>query len=166
MRVFVRLPWIDTMFVAHAKNYLDVEPKLPPPLYAPEIAADAILYAAEHPKRDLYVGGGAKLLGMGAYYMPHMMDAGMKRFMFKLQKTGQPPHSRDQHNLYTHSKDLQQRGGIAGRVHETSWYTSAATHPKATSAFVIGIGASFSLAAIWASRLGSAKRNAPFPLKN
>jgi short-subunit dehydrogenase len=141
---------IDTMFVAHAKSYLDVEPKLPPPIYAPEIVADAILYAAEHPKRDIYVGGGAKLLGMGAYYMPHMMDAGMKRFMFRLQKTDMPPHSRGQHNLYTHSNDLQQRGGVAGRVHETSWYTSAVTYPNATRAAMLGAG--FALAALWHSR--------------
>jgi hypothetical protein len=48
---------IDTMFVAHAKNYMDKEPSLPPPVYAPELVAKAILYAAQHPKRDVFVGG-------------------------------------------------------------------------------------------------------------
>jgi short-subunit dehydrogenase len=35
---------IDTMFAVHAKNYMDKEPALPPPIYAPEIVAKAILY--------------------------------------------------------------------------------------------------------------------------
>ena len=37
---------IDTMFVEHAKNFLDVDPRLPPAVYAPDTAARAIVHAA------------------------------------------------------------------------------------------------------------------------
>ncbi|HEX3142445.1 MAG TPA: SDR family oxidoreductase, partial [Pyrinomonadaceae bacterium] len=47
---------IDTPYRQHAKNFLSTEPKNPAPVYAPDPVADAILYAAEHPVRDLYVG--------------------------------------------------------------------------------------------------------------
>jgi hypothetical protein len=57
---------IDTMFAVHAKNYMDKEPALPPPVYAPELVAKSILYAAQHPKRDVFVGGAAKALSAGA----------------------------------------------------------------------------------------------------
>lgn len=58
---------VDTMFVMHAKNYMNVEAKLPPPIYDPDIVADAILFAAEHARRTLFVGGAAKLASSGAY---------------------------------------------------------------------------------------------------
>lgn len=141
---------IDTMFVAHAKNYLEVEPRLPPPIYAPEIVADALLYAAEHPTRDLYVGSRAKLAGAGAHYMPRMLDKGMERFMYQQLKTDQAPHDRDNNNLYTYKTDLMTRGGAGGRTRETSFYTSAVTHPTATKAVMLGAG--LVLAALWHAR--------------
>lgn len=131
---------VDTMFVAHAKNYLDVEPQLPPPVYAPEIAADALLYAAEHPVRDLYVGSRARLTGTLAHHMPGVLDKGMKRFIIPMMKTGRPPRDRDDNNLYTHKADLMERGGVGNAPRETSLYTSAVTHPRTTGAVIAGTG--------------------------
>jgi short-subunit dehydrogenase len=65
---------VDTMFTVHAKNYMDKEPALPEPIYAPEIVARAILYAAQHPKRDVFVGGMAKVLSVGGFTMPRLLD--------------------------------------------------------------------------------------------
>jgi hypothetical protein len=141
---------IDTMFIEHAKNYMEVEPKLPAPVYAPEIAADAILYAAENPKRDIFVGGAAKLVSSGAHYAPRVMDSFMKRFMFKQQKTDMPARDRSQHSLYSPRSDLQERQGYGGHVFESSMYTEAAIHPK--TAFALLLGAGLALAAFWRYR--------------
>ena len=51
---------INTPYPQHAKNYTDRELTLPPPVYAPEEVANAILHAATHQKRDIYVGGSGK----------------------------------------------------------------------------------------------------------
>lgn len=51
---------IDTPYAEHAKNYLATEPSFPPPVYAPEVVAEAILHCAEHPTRDVYAGGRRK----------------------------------------------------------------------------------------------------------
>lgn len=141
---------IDTMLVKHAKNYLETEPRLPPPIYAPEMAANALLYAAEHPTRDLYVGGHAKLLGAAAHYMPSLVDKSMKRFMYKYMKTNKSPRSNDDNNLYMHKSDLLERGGVGGRAHETSLYTSAVMHPVATKALMLSTG--LALVAMWQTR--------------
>ncbi|WP_082584382.1 SDR family oxidoreductase [Noviherbaspirillum sp. Root189] len=138
---------IDTMLVTHAKNYLEVEPKLPPPIYAPEIAADALLYAAEHSVRDMYVGSRARLMGAGAHYIPRLLDKGMQRFMYKLMKSDKQADHRDNNNLYTHKTDLLERGGVGGTARETSVYTSAATHPRTTGAVMLGSG--LALMALW-----------------
>lgn len=51
---------IATPFPEHAVSYMDTPGKLPPPLYAPELVADAILHACEHRTRELTVGSAGK----------------------------------------------------------------------------------------------------------
>jgi NAD(P)-dependent dehydrogenase (short-subunit alcohol dehydrogenase family) len=53
---------IDTPYFQHAKNYLAVEPELPAPAFGPEVVANAVLRAAEHPIRDITIGGGGRLV--------------------------------------------------------------------------------------------------------
>jgi hypothetical protein len=134
------------MFVEHAKNYMEVEPKLPPPIYAPEVAANAILYAAENFKRDIFVGGAARFVSASAYHAPRVMDSLMKRFGFSQQKTNRPPRDKNQHSLYSPGTDLQERQGYEGHVFESSVYTQAVTHPK-TMMTLLAAGLAF--AAWW-----------------
>jgi short-subunit dehydrogenase len=118
---------IDTLFVRHAMNYLEVEPKLPPPVYAPELVADATLFAAENPRRDIYVGGAARLAATGNYYAPRLMDRLLERFMFTQQKTAEPARDRRENALYQPGLALRERDGENGAVWETSLYTRAIT---------------------------------------
>ncbi|HJV52589.1 MAG TPA: SDR family oxidoreductase [Noviherbaspirillum sp.] len=140
---------VDTMFVEHAKNYLDVEPRLPPPVYAPEIAADAILHAAENARRDIFVGGAAKLVSSSAYYAPRMVDGYVRRFLLGQQKSDMPARDRSQNSLYGPGSDLQERQGRS-HVFESSLYTQAALHPRVTWALMFGVG--LALAAWWRMR--------------
>src|SRR5687768_288742 len=61
---------IHTPFPENAKNYLSYEPQLPPPVYAPELVAEAILYCAENPTPEFFVGEMAKLHSSMAKLMP------------------------------------------------------------------------------------------------
>jgi len=141
---------VDTLFVDHARNYLEVEPKLPPPIYAPDAVADAILHAAQYPTRDLFVGAAAKMISSAAHYAPRLLDKYMKLFMFGQQKTDMPARDRSQHSLYGPSSDLFERKGYDGHVFESSLYTKAAMHPKTTMALIAGAG--LALAAWWRAR--------------
>ena len=85
---------IQTGFVRHAKNLLDVEPQLPPPIYAPEVVADAILFAAEHPQRDIYVGGASKLISAAGARMPGLMDRLFGPMLIRQQRTDTPASPR------------------------------------------------------------------------
>lgn len=153
---------IDTMFVEHAKNYLDEEPKLPAPIYAPEVAADAILYAAENPKRDIFVGAAARMVSSGAHYAPGLMDRYLSRAMIEQQKSGMPARDRSRNSLYGPSDDLRERQGQDGHVFESSLYTNAVTNPATTMALVVGAG--LALAAIWRYRgEGPLRRSAASP---
>ncbi len=52
---------IANPFFEHAKNYMPAEPIAPPPMYAPDVVAEAILYTAENPTRDFLAGESAVL---------------------------------------------------------------------------------------------------------
>ena len=45
---------INTGFPGHAKNYMDKEPRLAPPVYAPQLVAESILQCAEKPTRQVW----------------------------------------------------------------------------------------------------------------
>src|ERR1051325_10749466 len=65
---------IDTPYVQHAKNLMPVEPQNPPPVYAPEPVAEAILHCAEYPERDVVIGGGGKVLAEAGHHVPRLTD--------------------------------------------------------------------------------------------
>jgi NAD(P)-dependent dehydrogenase (short-subunit alcohol dehydrogenase family) len=66
---------IDTPLFENARSKLGAMPKPPPPVYAPEIVANAIVYAAEHPRREVAVGGSALGFYAGQYLCPALTDA-------------------------------------------------------------------------------------------
>ncbi len=125
---------INTPYTVHARNYLPTEPNVPAPVYSPSIVADAILYSAENPVRDLFVGGGAKALSMAGYYAPNLTDKMMERRMFDAQQKEVERHSYEQHNgLYHPSGELQETGEYNGHVARSSLYTKARLHPRITA---------------------------------
>ncbi|PLC54240.1 short-chain dehydrogenase [Pollutimonas nitritireducens] len=85
---------IDTGFLQHAKNYLDVEPQLAPPVYDAKVVAEAILYAAEHPMRDVFVGSASKAISAFGQRMPSFADKLLGRSMIRAQRSDRPAQAR------------------------------------------------------------------------
>lgn len=65
---------VNTPFPHHARNYMDREPKLPPPLINPEQVAEAILKAATEGGRDVKVGAMAVVNTAISRLMPSIGD--------------------------------------------------------------------------------------------
>jgi short-subunit dehydrogenase len=135
---------IDTPYTQHAKSYFQDEPKNPPPVYAPELVAETIPYALEHPVRDLFVGSAGKAFAVAEKVAPRLTDLMMERTMFQQQHSGKPKRDRDA--LHDASHDLRERGGYDGLVRERSLYTAAMTHPKTSLATLIGVGVAAAVA--------------------
>ncbi|HET7456805.1 MAG TPA: SDR family oxidoreductase [Gemmatimonadaceae bacterium] len=129
---------IDTPFYDNARNYMAREAQPTPPVYAPEVAAEAILGCAERPVRDVFAGGGAKALSAFGHYAPGVADRVM-RAMYDTQQSDRPTRDGDG-NLYR-PLDGAERGRWRGEVHETSAYTAAALNPAVTAAAALGLGA-------------------------
>jgi short-subunit dehydrogenase len=138
---------IDTPFTHHARNYLDEEPSLPPPVYAPELVAEAILHCCETPERDVVVGGGGKMIVTMEKYAPRLADKMMEtRGFLHQEKSGEPPRH-PEGALHGAGAALEERGGYPGMVRETSLTTQATLRP-ALAAALIGAATAIAIAII------------------
>lgn len=139
---------IDTPYLDHAKNYLDREPKTPPPRYAPELVARAILYAARHPRRELYVGGAGKAMVLLQRFFPAMFDTVQATFWSGQQTRSTPnPGETDTHdNLRGPKRDGEERGSAGLPTRELSLYTEAKLRPGAAMLLAgVALGAAYCL---------------------
>ncbi|MET0369036.1 MAG: SDR family oxidoreductase [Methylobacterium sp.] len=131
---------IDTPLPRRARNYLDREPMLPPPVYSADEVARAILHAAVRPQRDIVVGGAGKMFIAGKEFAPGAYDhlAGQ---IAALQKRSMAPR-RPAGAL--HAPQLDDTGHVHGDqpfpVLRRSAYTRASLHPLATASAVLGLG--------------------------
>jgi len=129
---------IDTGYVEHAKNYLDVEPQLPPPVYSPQAVANAILHAAEHPVRDVYVGGAARAMSAFGQAMPGLADRVLGPQMDRAQRSHRPATDGD--DALWHSGEPVAHGR-ASNVCSSSLYTDLCTRWKGVACASVGAAA-------------------------
>jgi hypothetical protein len=134
---------IDTPFFQHAKSVTGHEPVPPPPVYAPEMVAEAILHCAEHPERDIVVGGAARAMIGLAQAAPRVADKLFERTLFKSQQDGDLTRDPDG-SLYMPSGFASVHGGFHGR--RRSLYTTARLHPWATILTGVALGAGLAAA--------------------
>ena len=134
---------IDTPLPNRARNYMDCEPTLPPPIYPPSEVANAILHAAVHPQRDIFVGGGGKLFVMGKEFAPGAYDE-LAPAIIALQKRSQPPRE-PAGALHRPREAGRERGDSPVYVQRTSAYTRATLHPLATAGIALGLSAATAL---------------------
>ncbi len=116
---------INTPFIEHARSHMDTEPEFMPPVYPPEEVARAILKCAEHPMRDVLVGGAAKFLSWMGRMSPRATDAYLEATAFTQQKRTDPNDEID--SLYTAQDDGRRRGPTSRHTMKTSVYTRAST---------------------------------------
>lgn len=101
VRVTTILPsTINTPFYDDVKSYLPERPAPLPPLYQPELVADAIVRAAQHPGRQVVVGGTGALLVALQRLSPALTDRvlALGDQVVKRQQRGEPDPG--QSNLY------------------------------------------------------------------
>ncbi len=129
---------IHTPFPENAKNYLPYEPQLPPPLYAPELVAEAILHCAQNPKRDFFIGGMAKAHSSLSLNMPRAYDKMNELIINSAQNSGESSKVNRPDGLYESNSKLRERGAKERFVLEDSLYQRAKIHPLITGALAIG----------------------------
>ncbi|HYP45125.1 MAG TPA: SDR family oxidoreductase [Propionibacteriaceae bacterium] len=127
---------INTPLFANSRSKLGVFPKGPPPLYQPEVVADCVAYAAEHPVRDLFAGGAGRMMALQQFFSPRQMDLYLSKIGVRQERapekdgadaqTGLPLDNVDEPRL----GDNRTRGDFSGRARRFSLYTWMQTHPR------------------------------------
>ena len=121
---------IDTPYPEHAKNLMDEAPRLPPMLYDPALVADAVLFACEHPRRHLYVGGSGYLVSLAGRLAPRLTDVAMEMFgVGAQQKPGHPGDEAKRDNLHEARSDGEEHGEQHVHVRKTSLLLEAQKNP-------------------------------------
>jgi NADP-dependent 3-hydroxy acid dehydrogenase YdfG len=81
----VQLPGVNTTQFNWCRSKLPDHPQPVPPIYQPEIPAEAVYWAAQHPRRELWVGYSAVRAILGNKLAPSLAD----RYLARTAITGQ-----------------------------------------------------------------------------
>ncbi|MDP8994592.1 MAG: SDR family oxidoreductase [Pseudomonadota bacterium] len=134
---------IHTPFGDHSKNYMDAASVVPPPVYAPEVVADAVLRAAEHPIREVIIGGSGRMMTWMQRYTPNLADRIFSRAFPLLAKDKSKPPRRMEGGLHRAGSSGEMYGDQDSVMMKSSLYTSWRTRPVKTvaTAAAVGVGA-------------------------
>src|SRR5205823_2014139 len=144
----VHLPAMNTPQFDWVKSRMPREPQPVPPIYAPEIAADAIVWAATHRRRELSVGAPTAVAIWGNKIASGLFDQYLAKTGYDAQQTDQPADPARPHNLWTPVPgDHGAHGRFAARTTNSSPQTWVNEHLVMVLGLVVG-GA----AMIWSAR--------------
>ena len=115
---------VNTPFVDHSRNYMEEAPYYAPPVYAPDVVAEAIVRCVEKPVREITIGGGPRLMAIVGKFAPRTMDRYMEATMFRAQQDPERQTSASD-SLDSPSAGGRERGPYRGMVRGSSAYTTA-----------------------------------------
>ncbi|WP_210116072.1 SDR family oxidoreductase [Hymenobacter wooponensis] len=131
---------IDTPYNEHAQSYFEQQVAHRGMVYPPEAVAEAILFAAAHPKRDMYVGFQAKALTLAGHLAPRIMDKVMEALIYPTQlDPKRPSRNAETSALHKAGYGLHERGSHEGWFRSRSLYVKAEKHPLLAAAAVAGL---------------------------
>jgi short-subunit dehydrogenase len=151
--VLIQPSSINTPFFTWARSRFGVKPQPIPPVYEPSAVAEVIAHAAEHGGREIVVGGAGKLLSLGQWLSPSLVD----RYLlqggrgFRQQLTDKPDDRID--NLFEPSVGAgRTTGDFEGPTRPDSMYTRVFELHPLLKRLGLAIGLLITTAGVW--RLG------------
>ncbi|HWB12217.1 MAG TPA: SDR family oxidoreductase [Pirellulales bacterium] len=96
----VQLPGLNTPQFDWSKSRMPQRAQPVPPIFQPEVAADAIVWAARHHRREVWVGRSSVKAILSAKVAPSIGDWVLSREGYASQQTGEPEDPDRPHNLW------------------------------------------------------------------
>jgi NAD(P)-dependent dehydrogenase (short-subunit alcohol dehydrogenase family) len=96
----VQMPALNTPQFDTVRTRLPRHPRPVAPVYQPEVAAKAIVWAADHPRREIKVGASTAITVIGNKVLPGLGDRYLARTGFDAQQTDQPVNGDRPDNLF------------------------------------------------------------------
>jgi NAD(P)-dependent dehydrogenase (short-subunit alcohol dehydrogenase family) len=95
----VQLPGLNTPQFVHCRSKMPKVPQPVPPYYAPEVAADAVHWAAHNCRRELYVGGPTVKTIVGNKVAPWLLERVLAKRGYSGQQSDKPADPQRKDNL-------------------------------------------------------------------
>lgn len=132
---------IDTPYNEHAQAYTGRQPAHRGMIYPPEAVAEAVLHAAAHPVRDLFIGGQSTALVLLSQAAPRLVDRVMRTYGYSSQVAERPSGDNEASALHHAGYGLHERGTHQGRWYRRrSYYLELEKHRPAAVAALVGAG--------------------------
>ncbi|MEV0689153.1 SDR family oxidoreductase [Streptomyces sp. NPDC050388] len=145
----VQMPGLNTPQFSWVLTRLPRHPRPVAPVYQPEVAAEAVLYAADHPeRREYWVGGSTVATLLGQKLAPGLLDRYLARTGYDAQQTDRPVDPSRPVNLWkppddTAPADYGAHGVFDDEAHPRSlqFWLSRHRRPLALAAAAAGAAA-------------------------
>jgi NAD(P)-dependent dehydrogenase (short-subunit alcohol dehydrogenase family) len=146
----VQMPAVNTPQFSWVRSRLPRDPQPVPPIYEPELAARAVVFAADHPGRKQYWAGGSTAATLLAQkFAAPLLDRYLARTGYDSQQTSQQACPGRPDNLWEPvdqppGADHGARGSFSDRSHDRSPQLWASQHARqvgaAAGAAALGLG--------------------------
>lgn len=131
----VHLPAVNTPQFEWVKSRLPRRAQPVPPIYQPEVPAEAIHWAAHHARRELFVGVPTVRTVWGNFLAPSFVDRYLASNGYDGQQTDEPEDPRRPHNLFEPvSGDWAAHGRFDDRARNLSPHFELVRHRRAVGA--------------------------------
>jgi len=123
----VHLPALNTPQFQWSRSHMPRRAQAVPPIYQPELAADAIVWASTHPRREVNVGGTTTATILAQKVLPGLLDRYLGATGYAAQQTERPEDPDRADNLFSPvSFDLGAHGSFDDRSHARSahWWVT------------------------------------------
>jgi NAD(P)-dependent dehydrogenase (short-subunit alcohol dehydrogenase family) len=141
----VQMPAVNTPQFSWVLSRLPRHPQPVPPIYQPEVAARAVLHAADNPgRREYWVGGTTAATIAANALAPGLLDRYLARTGFDAQQTDVPEPVDSPENLWKPadmSRDFGAHGVFDDRSRDRSAQLWASQHHGAVAAAAAGVAA-------------------------
>lgn len=127
----VQLPGLNTPQFEWVRARTRGTPQPVPPIYKPEVAARAIVWAADHDRRELWVGRPTVYSIIAQRLMPSFLDRYLAHSAFSSQQSDRPLPSHRPDNLFSPVDDERDHGADGmydAQAHERSLQLALAEH--------------------------------------
>jgi NAD(P)-dependent dehydrogenase (short-subunit alcohol dehydrogenase family) len=152
----VQMPAVNTPQFSWVLSRLPRHPQPVPPIYQPELAARAVVYAADHPRRKQYwVGSSTVGTLVGQKLAPALLDRYLARTGFDAQQTPEPVPADRPHNLWEPrdaDDDHGAHGIFDGKAHRTDPQEWCSRHPGLATAAALAATGLLAAATRWRGR--------------
>jgi NAD(P)-dependent dehydrogenase (short-subunit alcohol dehydrogenase family) len=156
----VQMPAVNTPQFSWVRSRLPNHPQPVPPIYQPEVAARAVVFAADHPGRKQYwVGASTAATILANRLAPALLDRYLARTGYGSQQTPQAAKPGQPDNLVhpvdgSSGHDHGAHGAFDDRSHGRSLQLWLSHHPRASSGALAAAATAATVGAVLAARLG------------